>query len=398
MLIPKYWAQHKQLFESMVDSNTGRTKAKKQATIKRYGWSDVSQSDALTHAKVRVNEAYKQWLAGDDIMRRERIEQYNDSNGIPIREQSITEQNFFTDNSTTQLIKTRNSYGAHVANVDNIAIIDVDNEDLLNCTQPTALEGRLQASMKPHVWGFVIASIVIASIIASLKIAWFWLILFMIPMVALLWRKAAKNERMQQHANAQKLAELSSLMTKQLQQRVANYPKESFRLYQTPAGFRLIATHDTVLPNDDVVGQWFAYFHADANYVRLCQMQQCFRARLTAKPWRMSEVTEQHILTKTIPRHDFFLMNDVDDGLHHDSMDEMDDEQYAEFARQQANIAKRQQWIADYDTFAKNYKACRYLDRFGSPKSEDSTTQKAINEFVEWHDKACQVDKDLPMA
>ncbi len=132
MLIPKYWAQHKQRFDSKPEtSNTS-----KQATIKRYGWSDISQSEALNHAKARVDDAYQRWLVGEDIVRRERRDEYNTSNGIPIREQIIYEQTFSSSSQTkielTQLIVTRNSYGAQVANVDSIAIIDVDNDHLLS--------------------------------------------------------------------------------------------------------------------------------------------------------------------------------------------------------------------------------------------------------------------------
>ena len=54
MLIPKYWAQHKQRFELLETSS----KPSKQATIKRYGWSDISQSEALSHAKARVDDAH----------------------------------------------------------------------------------------------------------------------------------------------------------------------------------------------------------------------------------------------------------------------------------------------------------------------------------------------------
>ncbi|MGP4953653.1 hypothetical protein ACTXGO_15890, partial [Psychrobacter sp. T6-1] len=136
MLIPKYWAQHKQRFESKVTAS----QLSKQATIKRYGWSDISQSDALEHAKARVAEAHKRWLAGEDILRRERKEEYNQYNGIPIREQIVSKQVFPSSVSTkeapTQLIVTRNSYGAQVANVDNIVIIDVDNDDLLHHLYP----------------------------------------------------------------------------------------------------------------------------------------------------------------------------------------------------------------------------------------------------------------------
>ena len=137
MLIPKYWAVYQQRFDK-VDA---KTQNKRQATIKRYGWSDISHDAALSHAQSRVAEAYKRWLAGDDILRRERVEEYNETNAIPIREQILLEQTFpegakQNNSETTQLIVTRNSYGAQVANVNNIAIIDVDNIDLLRLYYP----------------------------------------------------------------------------------------------------------------------------------------------------------------------------------------------------------------------------------------------------------------------
>lgn len=50
---------------------------KRQATIKRYGWSNISLEDALRHAKQRVIEAHQRWMAGEDIHRLERKELYN---------------------------------------------------------------------------------------------------------------------------------------------------------------------------------------------------------------------------------------------------------------------------------------------------------------------------------
>ncbi|WP_250163838.1 hypothetical protein [Psychrobacter sp. WY6] len=190
MLIPKYWAQHKQRFESLETSS----KPSKQATIKRYGWSD-SQMEALSHAKLRVNEAHHRWLAGEDILRRERREEYNEGNSIPIREEIIYEHDFpkneLSNNSAavTKLIVTRNSYGAQVANVDNIAIIDVDNDDLLRHNypddynhhgfMPAFLINQSNPTTKIKVWAFVIVFILIASIIAWLGLSWLWLLVVM---------------------------------------------------------------------------------------------------------------------------------------------------------------------------------------------------------------------------
>ena len=431
MLIPKYWAQYKQRFELRETPN----KPSKQATIKRYGWSDVSQSEALSHAKARVDEAHKRWLAGEDILRRERREEYNASNGIPIREQIISEH-FFPNSdflisktsnnslskksSDTHLIVTRNSYGAQVANVDNIAIIDVDAIDLFAQLYPEdyanfgmewfwedALSSKVfdsdssdyylklwtsndskRSSMKPQVIGFIIASIVIASVITWLGLSWIWLIAFMVVIMSYLWQQASKKEKAIKQENKQKMItmveSINPYMTDLLNKRVASHTNEQFRLYKTPAGFRIIATHDIISPSDSVVEEWFAYFHADANYVRLCQSQQCFRARLSAKPWRMNEV-EDNSLAKNIPAKDFWFAEDND-------IDETD-------AQHCKDLAARQQWIADYDNYAKNYRACHYVESIvGKEVANNSKPQASIEDFVRWHDSACQVNKELTIA
>ena len=409
MLIPKYWAHYKQRFDAKIASSS----TLKQATIKRYGWSDISEADALIHAKARVDEAHKRWLEGADIVRRERVEQYNQSNAIPIREAIISNSVFSNHKSTTQVIVTRNSYGAQVANVDNIAIIDIDNDDLLQQRYPddyyaqslmgaSLSDNNKPSSMKRQVWSFVILFIIIASVIAWQSLSWLWLIGVMLLGTAFLWWQASKNEQAHYQANQQKyethLAELQPFLTSLIEKRVIRHPDEQFRLYQTPAGFRLIAVHDLVVPSDDVVAEWFEYFCADINYARLCTAQQCFRARLTAKPWRMNEIKEGK-LDKQIPANDFwFIDTDIDDASFDERLDAMDEEQYDAFEKQQAELKMRQLWIDSYDKFAKNYRACRYVKSFGAQQDNNRSVLKAINEFIDWHDGACQVNRDLPMA
>ena len=396
MLIPKYWAQHKQRFELLETSS----KPSKQATIKRYGWSDISQMEALSHAKARVNEAHNRWLAGEDILRRERREEYNEGNGIPIREQIISEHSFpeneLTNNSATatQLIVTRNSYGAQVANVDNIAIIDVDNDDLLRHIypddythhgfMPAFLVNQSNPASKIKIWFFVVVFILIASVIAWLGLSWLWLLVVMFVATAYLWQQASARDKTRAQKYADDAASLLPYMTDLIKKRIVNHPTECFRLYQTPAGFRIIATHDVVSPSDNVVEDWFAYFHADTNYVRLCQVQQCFRARITAKPWRMSEV-ENKKLAKDIPAKDFWFGSDNTDV--DNSIEQRQDE-----------LKARKQWIVDYDRFTQGYRACHYVESFAGREASHQLQSVAIKALVDWHDRACRVDKALPMA
>lgn len=395
MLIPKQWAQYKQRFESSLVSD-GFSKTK-QATIKRYGWSDSSQSEALAHAKARVADAHSRWLAGEDILRREREEEYNERNGIPIREQIISEQTFSKDKSSsvTQVITTRNSYGAQVANVDNIAIIDIDDKDLLRHLyseqylddgfMPAIIAYKNKSSSKIPVWVFIIVFMLIAIIIAWLGISWLWLLPIMFGATVYLWYQADQRDKASLQKHYDNVASLQPFLTDLIQKRIARHPNESFRLYETPAGFRVIATHSTVLPNDSVVTEWFEYFHTDTNYVRLCQAQQCFRARLTAKPWRMSEVAKTSKLDKNIPAKDFWFGSD---NTGEDNSIEQ---------RQEA-LKARKQWIADYDRFAQNYRACDYIERFAGKEVSQQSASVAIKDFVAWHDRACRVGKALPLA
>ena len=50
MIIPDYWDEHKE---------KRKLSSRKQATITRFGWSDLNQDDAKRHAKQRVEEAFQ---------------------------------------------------------------------------------------------------------------------------------------------------------------------------------------------------------------------------------------------------------------------------------------------------------------------------------------------------
>jgi hypothetical protein len=58
------------------------------------------------------------------------------------------------------------------------------------------------------------------------------------------------------------------------------------RLYETAAGYRLIITSGRYKAGSGEAEMLLAAYKADPLYVRLCRMQESFRARLTPKPWR----------------------------------------------------------------------------------------------------------------
>ncbi|MHC4354521.1 MAG: hypothetical protein ACYS0H_17595 [Planctomycetota bacterium] len=64
------------------------------------------------------------------------------------------------------------------------------------------------------------------------------------------------------------------------------HPERSFRLYRTAAGLRLLFTDQGYDPVSEEVSNLLGELGSDPLYKRLTLKQECFRARLTAKPWR----------------------------------------------------------------------------------------------------------------
>jgi hypothetical protein len=61
----------------------------------------------------------------------------------------------------------------------------------------------------------------------------------------------------------------------------------SFRLYKTCQGLRAIETSRAWNPSSYDTKRLMKSVYADPLYVALCSSQECFRARLTPKPWRL---------------------------------------------------------------------------------------------------------------
>ncbi len=72
-----------------------------------------------------------------------------------------------------------------------------------------------------------------------------------------------------------------------VEQWVESNRTSGFRIYETPAGLRLIATDKLYDPVSNETAKLLADLNSDEMYRRLCKAQKCFRARLSAKPWRI---------------------------------------------------------------------------------------------------------------
>jgi hypothetical protein len=60
----------------------------------------------------------------------------------------------------------------------------------------------------------------------------------------------------------------------------------SFRIYRTAAGFRVLITDRLFKPSSADAEAIMSAISADPAYMKLCRLQESFRARLTPKPWR----------------------------------------------------------------------------------------------------------------
>jgi hypothetical protein len=119
-------------------------------------------------------------------------------------------------------------------------------------------------------------------------------------------------------------------------------------LYRTAAGFRLLFTDTLYEPTSNEVRRLLEELGSDMMYRRLTTKQACFRARLTAKPWRIG-------CNRPPNRYPWKDAEAKD---------------------------KYRKWQRDYETKAGAYGVCELLDVFGRDCGDDK-----IRTIVALHDK-----------
>ncbi|RYF68154.1 MAG: hypothetical protein EOO22_18220, partial [Comamonadaceae bacterium] len=250
MIVPQYWA------EGRVQGEV----AGKQVTVRRFGWSDDSPIAAQTHADRRTQEAFERIAAGESLERRERKRAYNGADGMPIREEIIERHG--------DTVITRNGYGARCLNTPDVLFMDIDFERPMTggafgyAIGPALIAGVL-AGYTGKTWiGGLIAGLIVFGVALHLGL------------------KKARGESDGNPAPEKRAAKRIGFFLQQ-------HPEWHLRVYRTPAGFRLLAMHDVFAPRDPAVVDAFKQLGVDDVYGRMCVNQNCFRARLTAKPWRI---------------------------------------------------------------------------------------------------------------
>jgi hypothetical protein len=144
-----------------------------------------------------------------------------------------------------------------------------------------------------------------------------------------------------------------------IEQFMAANPGWGMRLYRTYAGLRGIMTHDVFDPKSSLALDLLQKMGSDPLYIKLCKAQECFRARLTPKPWRCGH----HAATVRFP---------------------IEDEGAAQ---------RQEKWQAKYDARQQGFATCRFLGELGN-----GTVHPEVAQVLELHDFATRANEALPLA
>ena len=134
---------------------------------------------------------------------------------------------------------------------------------------------------------------------------------------------------------------------------------QSFRIYRTRAGYRVIATDMTLDPRAETTKTLLQGFGADPSFITLCRLQESFRARLTPKPWRCDCPAPP----SRFPREDAAA--------------------HARFA----------EWLREYEARSAGYATCQFLESVGAGRQSDEARAIVIE-----HDRTSKAESGLPLA
>jgi len=141
--------------------------------------------------------------------------------------------------------------------------------------------------------------------------------------------------------------------------RVAERHGLSARLYETAAGYRVIVTSAPFKAGTNETEVLLAEFQADPLYMRLCRLQESFRARLTPKPFRIEYAN---------PPVEFPFETPADQ-------------------------AKHDRWVAGYDAKSAPFATCRLMETIGP-----AVVLPEFDEMIRFHDHETKANRPLVLA
>lgn len=325
MIIPKHWAEGKARH---------RTRGR-QVTVRRFGWSNASPEEAQANADQRAADALKRILGGEKkLVRWEPKVSYNGADGLPIREEILSVHG--------ETIITRNCQGVQCLNTPNILFADID------FSFPPPLRDVL-------VMGLLILALIITFWVSNYR----WISMALAGFSLLMSNKVARWLKQMWHLR-HGVGENAAL--NRVRKFATLHPDWHLRLYRTPAGLRVMALHRLFDPGEPEVAEFFEQLSTDPLYVRMCLKQQCFRARVSPKPWRVG------IQTHIKPRPGMWPVNP-------------------------ARLPDRIRWVESYEQAAKPFASCKFLEKLGPDRAHPSAL-----EVQHLHDELCQATSSKPLA
>jgi hypothetical protein len=259
-------------------------------TVARYAGSNVSEEAAHREAERLARETAEIFRVGD------RPDGYLYSDR-PLREEIVDE---IVDGDETIAVMTRNAYGSLVLNTAFVMFIDID--DGRRRREPVARRGGLLSRLFGRA-------------------------------------TEAHTEPEADHP---------------VQKRLANVVDRThglgMRLYRTAAGHRCLITSRIYDPTSPEAVELMRSVQCDPLYLKLCAVQECFRARLSPKFWRCGG---------TRPPVRFPWAND-------------------------AQEIQMREWESAYHAKADRFATCEFVATFGST---DFATP--IDRIVALHDEVC---------
>jgi hypothetical protein len=324
VIVPKYWAEAK--IKTKIDG--------KQFTVKRFGWSDIDIEDAQANAEKRTEEALERAKSGQTIRRVDHKVSYNGAEGLPIREEIIRSHN--------DAVITRNSYGALCLNTPDVLFADIDFE--------------IEPSFKMSFISFTI--LLFISVIVGLNFD-SWGVFFVGVVATILFTSTLSDFLFKLKERKDGKPEERSLRI--IHEFSIKNPTWHLRLYRTPMGFRVLVMHKTFNPRSEESIQFLKDVDSDPLYVQMSKNQNCFRARISPKPWRIG-------VGRLGPRPGVWPINSK-------------------------HIPGRIEWVKNYNEVSKNFSSCRFVEELGSNEIDPKA------EFVRnIHDEYCQAHQALKIA
>ncbi|MBL1218606.1 MAG: hypothetical protein D8M59_14070 [Planctomycetes bacterium] len=252
-------------------------------------------SRSIEEARQRARDKLQRMI--DTLGRGEDLHEYEYHNG-ELREELIEQ---ITDNRGTLIAAvTRNRYGALVLNAANVLIADID---LPNTVSIGGLLGSIFGRKKkgPSPRDTVIDS---------------------------------------------------------LHRIASQHPAWRLHVYDTHSGLRVFETSRPYDPTSNDSQDMLAALNSDTLYRSLCRTQQCYRARLTPKPWRCNSQRPPN----TFPRES------------------------------KADQREFDQWLSAYNDTARRYTVCRLNTTIGNGIMTDEAMQvMAVHDSYALNDNADQI-------